>query len=65
MATLCSYRNIMEQISHYFSAGTWYQNIFIYCLLAGLVYANIVLIKMREKKKAGISVRKRDNYRDA
>jgi len=55
----------MEHISQYLSAGTWYQNVIIYALLAGLVYANIVLIKAGEKKNAGVSFRKRDNYRDA
>lgn len=44
--------NITYYISHYFSAGGWYQNLIIYALLAGLVYANIVLIKKGEKKKA-------------
>lgn len=55
----------MEHISHYFSAGTWYQNVIIYALLAGLVYTNILLIKAGEKKRVGVSMRKRDNYRDA
>ena len=53
MTTPYSYRNIMEQISHYFSVGTWYQNVLLYTLIAGLVYANIVLIKAGEKKKVG------------
>jgi hypothetical protein len=47
-----------EYINHYFSAGAWYQNIFIYGLLAGLVYANIFLIKAGEKKKVGVGVRR-------
>lgn len=42
---------MIEYINHNFSAGTWYQNILLYSLIAGLVYANIVLIKKGEKKK--------------
>ena len=55
----------MELISHYLSVGTWYQNVIMYALLAALVYANIVLIKVSEKKRAGVGVTKRGNYRDA
>jgi|GEM_PF-4838236 len=43
--------SIIEHMSHYFSAGTWYQNVAVYTLLAMLVYANIVLIKERGKKR--------------
>jgi len=43
--------SIIEHMGHYFSAGTWYQNVTVYTLLATLVYANIVLIKKGEKKK--------------
>jgi len=43
---------MMPYIDHYFSAGSWHQNIAIYTLLATLVYANIVLIKLGENKKA-------------
>jgi len=56
---------MIEYINHNFSVGTWYQNIMLYIIIVGLVYANIVLIKAGEKKKAGVGVRKRDNYKDA
>ena len=43
---------MIDYIIQNFSVGTWYQNLFMYALLAGLAYANIVLIKKGEKKKA-------------
>lgn len=55
MAKPCNYHNMIEDLNHYFSAGAWYQNIILYSLIAGLVYANIVLIKTAgEKKKVGV-----------
>jgi len=48
----------LEHISRYFLAANWYQTVVLYALIGLLVYANIVLIKVGERKEAGVRNRK-------
>jgi hypothetical protein len=43
----------MEHFIHYFIAGSLYQTVVLYVLIAALVYVNIALIKIGERKKVG------------
>lgn len=48
----------MQYLSHYFIAATWYQTVALYALIAGIAYANIFLIRLGERKKAGVGGRR-------
>ncbi len=44
--------NTVEHFSNYFIAGSLYQTVVLYTLIAALVYVNIALIRVGDRKKA-------------